>query len=264
MEQRVLGKTGIRIGTIGISSSYGADREVFEAALDRGCNYFTWGTFIRGRSKDFKTFMRGLAENGRRDRIVLGLISYSHSVFWGNRAIESALHQLRTDYIDTLILGYFSRRPPQRLIDWAQELKHRGVIRAIGMTTHNRNIVAPLAKEGVIDYFHIRYNAVHRGAEDDIFARLPAENGPGIVSFTATCWGKLVNGKKLPDGARVPTAGDCYRFVLANPMVDACMMGVRNMAMLEENLKEIEKGPMSTDELERMRKIGDHLYGKPR
>jgi hypothetical protein len=41
------------------------------------------------------------------------------------------------------------------------------------MTTHNHTTVVPLAKEGVIDYFHIRYNAVHRGAEEDIFAHLP-------------------------------------------------------------------------------------------
>jgi aryl-alcohol dehydrogenase-like predicted oxidoreductase len=117
MEQRLLGQTGITIGKVGVSSSYGADCAVFEAAPERGCNYFNWGTFIRGRSKKFKTFMRVLANNGRRDRVVLGLISYSHSVFWGNRAVDSALRQLRTDYIDTLILGYFSRRPPQRLID---------------------------------------------------------------------------------------------------------------------------------------------------
>ncbi len=264
MEQRLLGQTGIAVGKIGISSSFGADSAVFEAALERGCNYFNWGTFIRGRSKEFKKFMRVLGENGKRDKVVVGLISYSHSIFWGNRAIESALRQLRTDYIDTLILGYFSRRPPQRLLDWAQELKRKGVIRATGMTTHNRNIVVPLANEGVIDYFHIRYNAAHRGAEGDIFPHFSMETRPGIVSFTATCWGKLLKKKKLPEGMQVPTAGDCYRFVLTHSMVDACMMGVRNMAMLEENLREIEKGPLSKEELEIMRKIGNHVYGKPR
>ena len=60
------------------------------------------------------------------------------------------------------------------------------------------------------------------------------------------------------------TAGDCYRFVLANSMLDACMMGVRNMTMLEENLQEIEEGPLDTEQLDAMRRIGDHLYGKSR
>lgn len=264
MEQRLLGQTGITIGRVGISYSYGADCAVFEAALERGCNYYNWGTFIRGRSREFKKFMRVLAENGRRDKVVLGLICYSHSVFWGNRAVDSALRQLYTDYIDTLILGYFSKRPPQRLLDWAQGLKRKGVIRAIGMTTHNRKIIVPLAKEGVIDYFHIRYNAVHRGAEQEIFTHLDMERRPGLISFTATCWGKLLKEKKLPAGEQVPTAGDCYRFVLANPMLNACMMGVRNMTMLEENLGEIEKGSLDTEHLDAMRRIGDHLYGKSR
>ena len=264
MEQRALGRTGIVTGRVGISSSFGADCSVFEAALERGCNYFNWGTFIRGRSREFRKFMRVLAENGKRDKAVLGLICYSHSVILGNRAVDSALRQLHTDYIDTLILGYFSRRPAQRLLDWAQELKRKGLVRAIGMTTHNRNIVVPLAKEGLIDYFHIRYNAVHRGAEQDIFPHLPSKNSPGIVTFTATCWGKLLKGKRPPAGVQIPTAGDCYRFVLTHPMVDACMMGVKNMTMLEENLREIEKGPMGAEELEIMRTIGDHIYGKSR
>ena len=253
MEQRLLGQTGIAVGRVGISSSYGADCAVFEAALERGCNYYNWGTFIRGRSREFRKFMQVLSENGKRDKVVLG-----------NRAVHSALRQLHTDYLDTLILGYFPKRPPQRLIDWAQDLKHKGIVRAIGMTTHNRKVVAPLAKEGVIDYFHIRYNAVHRGAEQDIFPLLPQEKSPGIVTFTATCWGKLLDGTKLPAGFQAPSAGDCYRFVLAHPMVDACMMGVRNLSMLEENLRAIEKGPLCAEELEIMRRIGDHLYGKPR
>jgi len=264
MEQRSLGQTGITIGRIGISSSYGADCAVFEAALERGCNYFNWGTFIRGRSKEFRKFMQLIAENGKRDKIVLGLICYSHSVILGSRAVRSALFPLRTDYIDTIILGYFSKRPPQRLLDWSQELKRKGIIRAVGITTHNRKIVVPLAKEGIIDYFHIRYNAAHRGAEQDIFAHLNSETKPGIVSFTATCWGKLLKQKKIPAGEKVPTAGDCYRFVLSHPMVDACMMGVKNMTMLEENLRAIEKGSLEIEQLESMRKIGDHLCQKAR
>jgi len=47
-------------------------------------------------------------------------------------------------------------------------------------------------------------------------------------------------------------------------MLDACMMGVRNMTMLEENLRDIEEGPLDNEQLDAMRRIGDHLYGKSR
>lgn len=258
-EKRELGKTGIEVARIGISSSFGAGAEIYAAALERGCNYFTWGTFIKGRSGPFKTFVSQMAADGRRSELVIGLLSYSHSALLGDHFLKSALGQLGTDYLDGLILGYYPKRPPQRVLDWAVQARERGQVRAIGMTTHNRAVVMPLIEEGIIDYFHVRYNAVHRGAEQDIFPHLPSER-PGIVSFTATSWGQLLKQKKMVAGITAPSAGDCYRFVLARDEVDVCMMGVRNLQMLEDNLAEIEKGAMTPEELQRMQSIGAHLY----
>jgi predicted aldo/keto reductase-like oxidoreductase len=259
IERRKLGETGIEVARIGISSSFGADVSVYEQALERGCNYFTWGTFIKGRSTPFKSFVRQMCMSGRREEIVIGLLSYSHSSLLGDRFLRSALSQLGTDYIDGLILGYYPKRPPQRVLDWALKAKNSGMIRAIGLTTHNRGAVIPLVKERVIDYFHIRYNAVHRGAEQDIFPHL-GDSRPGIVSFTATSWGQLLKAKKMPAGTKVPTAGDCYRFALAQKEIDICMMGVKNLAMFKQNMAELEKGPLTPDELTYMQTIGDHLY----
>jgi predicted aldo/keto reductase-like oxidoreductase len=263
IEKRALGRTGIEVSRIGISSSFGADLSVFEYAFEQGCSYFTWGTFIKGRSNPFRTFVRQLTRSGKREELVIGLLSYSHSGMLGNHFLKSALSQLDTDYIDTLILGYYPRRPPQRVLDWALQVKAEGLVRAIGLTTHNRAMVIPLAREGVIDFFHIRYNAVHRGAETEIFAHLESlgEKRPGIVSFTATSWGQLLKQKKMKPGMQAASAGDCYRFVLARDEVDVCMVGVKNRAMLEQNLAAVAKGAMSSEELVRMRIIGDHLYG---
>lgn len=259
IEKRKLGSTGIEVARIGISSSFGAHADVFRAALDRGCNYFNWGTFIKGRSSAFKDFIRQLSREGKRQEVVIGLLSYSHSALLGDRFLKSALTQLGTDYVDGLILGYYPKRPPQRVLDWAAKVKQSGLVRAIGLTTHNRDVVVPLSKEGIIDYFHIRYNAVHRGAEQDIFPHLQSKR-PGLVSFTATSWGQLIKQKKMPPNTPLPSAGDCYRFVLARDEIDVCMMGVRDLTMFEDNMKVLEKGPMTPEELDRMRAIGDHIY----
>lgn len=161
-----------------------------------------------------------------------------------------------------MILGYYSSRPPARILDWAQEVREKGLVRAIGLTTHNRALVVPLAKEKIIDYCHIRYNAVHRGAEEDIFPEI-GEERPGLVSFTATSWGHLLQQKRMAEGEVAPSAGDCHRFVLARKEIDCCMMGVKNLAMLRKNLDEIEqKGPMSAKELADMAAIGDHIHGR--
>ena len=261
LQKRVLGQTDVVVSRIGISSSYGAEQPVYEEAFERGCSYFTWGTFVKGRSAPFKKFIRGVTSSGKREMLSIGLLSYSHSYILGDVFLQSALKKLGVDYIDGLLLGYYPKRPPQRILDWAMGVKEKGLVKAIGITTHNREMVVPLATENIIDYFHIRYNAVHRGAEEDIFAKTRDKN-ISLVSFTATCWGKLLNQKKMPDGNVPPTAGDCYRFVLAREEIDCCMMGVRNLSMLQQNLAELEKGPMSEDELVRMRKIGAYVYGR--
>ncbi len=263
MQRRTLGCSTLEVGRIGISSSFGAETGVYHEALERGCNYFNWGTFIKGRSAAFRTFFSEIVVDGKRDKVFLGLLSYSHSGLLGDIFLISALRKLGTDYVDGLVLGYYPKRPPQRVLDWAQKAKAQGMVRAIGMTTHNRRVVAPLAQEGLIDYFHVRYNAVHRGAEQDIFAR-STRPGPGLVSFTATCWGQLLKQKKMPPDMIAPAAGDCYRFVLSREEIDICMMGVRNQSMLRENLQIIEKGVMSAEELAYMHRIGDHIHGKPR
>lgn len=260
-ENRQLGKTGFAISRIGISSSFGAEKRVYEEAFDRGCNYFTWGTFIKGRSSPFRTFMNEVGRSGRRDRVILGLLSYSHSAFLGDMFLHSALKQLHTDYVDSLLLGYFSKRPPQRIIEWSQKAKEKGLIRAVGITTHNRKMVAQLMDEGGVDYFHIRYNAVHRGAEQEIFPYVK-ENSTGLVSFTATSWGQLLQQKKMPPGVAAPSAGDCYRFVITRNEIDCCMMGVKDIRMLQENFKHLEKGPMTEEELDWITGVGRHIYGR--
>ena len=40
-EQITLGRTGLRVGRLGLASSYGAPEAAFEEAFDRGCNYLS-------------------------------------------------------------------------------------------------------------------------------------------------------------------------------------------------------------------------------
>jgi len=60
------------------------------------------------------------------------------------------------------------------------------------------------------------------------------------------------------------TAVDCYRFVLSHPAVDVCMTGAKTLEQMRENLAVFDSGPMSEDELARMRRIGDHVHGRKR
>ena len=80
------------------------------------------------------------------------------------------------------------------------------------------------------------------------------------MAFTATSWKQLLNPKRIPPGERVPTATDCYRFVLSNPAVDVCMTGPANEAQADDALRAIDLGPMSEEELAWMRRVGDFIH----
>jgi predicted aldo/keto reductase-like oxidoreductase len=257
----ILGRTGLSVGRLGLASGYKAPTAAFEEAFERGCNYFTWGTIITGFSPRLRDALRNIARKGKRDRLVLAMFTYAHNNFFTERLLQKGLKSACLDYADILILGYFSKRPPQRLIDGARKMKEKGLIRFIGLSSHNRKLMAELAGEGDFDVFHVRYNAAHRGAESESFPAMRGDKRPGVVAFTATRWGKLFDPKKMPAGEAPPTAPDCYRFVLSNPAVDVCMMGTRTIEQMRENLAVLDRGPMSEEELARMRRIGDHVHG---
>jgi aryl-alcohol dehydrogenase-like predicted oxidoreductase len=142
-------------------------------------------------------------------------------------------------------------------------LKEKGLVRHLALSGHNRKVF-PTLLESPIDIFQVRYNAVNSGAEKDVFPFCKGENRPGIISFTATRWGQLLKESKMPPGEMPLTAKDCYRFVLSNPAVDVCMTGARSLEMMRENLETLESGPLSAEDMERIRRIGDYIYGKPR
>jgi aryl-alcohol dehydrogenase-like predicted oxidoreductase len=141
------------------------------------------------------------------------------------------------------------------------KLQSRGLARHLGLSTHQRPLAAQLASIETFGALHIRYNAEHRGAERDVFPRLPESNRPGIVSFTATSWGRLLDRKRAPQGEPVPTAADCYRFVLSNPAVDVCLTGPSNREHVMQSLEALDRGPMPPEEIAWMGRVGDAVRG---
>ncbi|MHB8054165.1 MAG: aldo/keto reductase [Candidatus Aminicenantales bacterium] len=257
----VLGRTGLSVGRLGVASGYKAPTAAIEEAFERGCNYFTWGTVVKGYTPQMRLALRNIAGKRRRDRLVLAMFTYAHNQFFTERLFRRGLKSAGLDYADVLILGYFSRRPPQRLIDGARRMKEKGLVRFLGLSSHNRKLIGKLAGEDDFDVYHVRYNAAHRGAENETFPFFLGEKRPGIVAFNATRVGKLLDPGKVPPGETPPTAPDCYRFVLSHPSVDVCMMGARTIEQMRENLSVLDRGPMSEEELARMRRIGDHVHG---
>jgi aryl-alcohol dehydrogenase-like predicted oxidoreductase len=262
-EPVILGKTGLLTGRLGISSSYGAPAAAFEEAFERGCNYFVLGSFMKGRSKEMIRAIQNITRKGERDKLVVCMMEYTHSRLIGKSHFYKGLKKLGLDHVEVLMLGYHPRRPGGAVMDLALTLQEKGVVRHLALSGHNRKLF-PKLLDSPIEIFQVRYNAVNSGAEKDVFPHVSGEQRPGIISFTATRWGQLLKESRMPPGETPLSASECYRFALSNPSVDVCMTGTRTAEMMRENLSVLDQGPLSPEEMARIRRIGDHIYGKPR
>jgi aryl-alcohol dehydrogenase-like predicted oxidoreductase len=238
-------------GPLGVSASYGVPAAAVERAFEHGVNYMYWGSM---RRRAFADALRHLAP--QRERFILVLQSYSRLASLVGWSVERGLRALHMDHADVLLLGMWNKPVPERIMDAARRLRERGLVRFLAVSSHQRPLVPKLAAGSDFDILHFRYNAAHPGAESDIFPHLPESNRPGMVAYTATSWGQLLKPGKMPRGERVPSASDCYRFVLTRPEVDLCMTGPANSGQMDEALKALQLGPMNEEELAWMRRAG--------
>jgi aryl-alcohol dehydrogenase-like predicted oxidoreductase len=255
---RVLGRSGLTVGRLGLGSSYGAPSSAYEQAFERGCNYFYWGSARRDGMGDA---IRRLAGQDRNSFVVV-LQSYSRHGLLLRRRIESGLRQLNLDYADILLLGWHNHPLSPRLMEGALALQQRGRVRHIAVSGHNRPMFQQFARDLRLQVLMMRYNAAHRGAEKEAFPYVERQGEPraGVVCYTATRWGTLVDPRHTPQGLRTPTAVDCYRFVLTNPVVDVCLTGPSSAEQMEANLKALELGPLLEEEMQWMRQVGDNVH----
>ncbi|MFO0589631.1 MAG: aldo/keto reductase [Polyangiaceae bacterium] len=248
---------GKKIFRLGIAANYGIDEGGVRAAMDRGVNLFLWTAKRKGLEKPLRE-----AIAGRRDQVAVVAFVNIGFFGWGvRRGAESLLKALGTDHIDVLQLGWvgvgsaWTSATERELV----HLRETGKARAIGISIHDRPRAGKLAETSPLDQLMIRYNAAHPGAEREIFPHLK-DGKPTILAYTATSWRRLLKKPSGWDGP-VMTAGDCYRFQLSNPHVDLAWTGPANRQQLEENLKALEKGPLTDEEQKWMRAFGKAVHG---
>jgi len=258
-----LGQTGLSVSRLGIGSSWVGSERFIEEAVEQGINYLYWGSIRR------PAFGRAIRNVARRNRagIVLTVQSYSRVAALMAPSVEIALRRAGVEYFDFLLLGMWNQPPRQALVDAALRLRAQGKVRHLMLSTHNRPSLQGHFRDfeagrSPFDVFMLRYNAVHRGAERDVFPHLPAQRPPGLIAYTATRWGHLLDPAKMAPGQSPPLASDCYRFALSHPAVSLVLCGPANREQMQEAIRALDAGPLTADETARMQRIGDHVYGR--
>ena len=261
-ERRALGRTGLTVGPFAIGGGYGIGEDAVASAFDQGINAFFWAPWM----PTYRALERGLRRllPAHRDEIVLMTAAYSWLLPGSiERSVTNHLRHLGTDHIDVFLLGFVLRESQGRALEDLARLKERGLVRAIGFSSHDRPMIRRMAERWPgIDVLMVRYNAAHRGMETDILPHLDGLDGRGLIAFNALKHGAMLRRPRgWPADRPLPSARQCYRFALSQPRVHLCLAGPKGTEQLTELLRAASEGPLTPDELSFMQAFGDARHG---
>jgi aryl-alcohol dehydrogenase-like predicted oxidoreductase len=223
-------------------------------AVARGVNYLNWCGYDDGLARALR---EGRVE---RQRVVLAMQLESRDGPGAARELAESCRTLGTDRIDVVTFYYVEDEAewaeivaPGGALEALDEARRTGRVGLVGMTTHQRKLGARSVESGKLELLMIRYNAAHRGAEQDVFPVTDRLRVP-VVAFTAQRWGWLRQRTPSdPPGSAPPPAREWYRFVLAQPSVSVVLMAPANRQELEDDLSLLEdwRAPRA-EELDRL------------
>jgi len=251
-----------RLGLATRGNTHLASQDVVHA-IDQGINYLNWCGHPDGMSQAIRQL-----SSRQRDQIVIATQFYARRQDQARRELNQLLDRLDTNWIDVLTFYYVETEDEWETIsgkDGAlgviQQARDEGIVRLIGLTTHQRKLAARRAKRQEASLLMIRYNAAHRGAEQEVFPVTAPLNIP-VVAFTGLRWGALLKSTaEDPSQAIPPTAEDCYRFVLSNSAVSVGLTAPNDRVELEENLNLLnDRRPLTEQEMKQLRDHGDRVH----
>ena len=260
--ESAFGKPVCRLGLAARGDSRLVADDVLEA-VERGVSFLNWPAGSEGpRAADGMS--SAIASLGReREKVVVCIQLAARSAKQAADELRCVLAALRTDYVDVATFYYVEHADewkaiiaPGGALEYCRAAKADGLIRRIGLTSHQRPLAAEMAASGLVDVLMIRYNAAHRGAERDIFGVTRARSIP-VVAYTALRWRALLRPTRDdPPGFELPRAAAWYRFVLQSESVAVVLAAPNDRAELLEDLEVLEAtGPLASAEYEQ---LADH------
>ena len=179
---RTLGKSGLKVSSVGYGCMITSDATVISRAVDMGITYFDTA---RGYQSGNNERMVGAALKGARNRIVLSSKSEAKTASQAILELDTSLKELGTDYLD---IWYMHSRDtaaaiPDELVTVWDNAKQQGKIRHIGISTHKPNdIVDRVLAVGKFEVLLSTYSFAIGAANDPAYKRLTADN-IGLVAM---------------------------------------------------------------------------------
>ena len=237
---KILGKTGLKVTTVGFGCMITSDGSVVERAADMGITYFdTARNYQSGNNER----MVGAALKRKRKDIVLSTKTEGRGKDDALAQLDTSLKELGTDFVDIWYL-HGKTRPEDvtdDLIEAQQIAKKAGKIRFAGVSTHSgqKELIPWLATNPNIDVILTQYNFSMEPFMNDAIEQA-AKAGKGVVAmkvmaggFRRAQPGNLTQERLKREGAMTAA----LKWVLKNPNVATTIPSMTDMEQLEDNVK---------------------------
>lgn len=285
MKYRILGRTGLKVSEVGLGGEWfnGLSEEesirIVDAAEQNGVNYID--IFMpQAPTRDHL----GAALKGRREKFLIQghlctvyedeQYTRTRDIEKTKRSFEDLLHRLQTDYIDIGMIHYVDSEEDFQtvfggeIIEYAKELKEKGIVRYLGMSSHNPHIAKKAAETGLIDVLMFSINPAYdlESPETDIYDLMDfkgmGENGwvvdearqelysycesagLAITVMKPLAAGTLLSAETSPFGVAM-TVPQCIQYALDRNGVKCVIVGCHSV---EEVLQAVRYDQLSEQE----------------
>jgi aryl-alcohol dehydrogenase-like predicted oxidoreductase len=235
---RTLGKTGLKVTTLGFGCMITSDGSVVERAADLGITYFDTARGYQGGNNER---MVGAALKKRRKDVVLSTKTEANDKQGALDQLDTSLKELGTDYVDIWYLH--GKSAPAAVSDGLMEAlaaaRKSGKARFVGVSTHSgqQELMPWLAKNPNIDVILTSYNFTMQPFMNSVIEEA-AKAGKGIVAMKVMAGGLRraggANRERLSrDGALVAA----LKWVIRNSNVGTTIPSMTDMDQLDANLR---------------------------
>ncbi len=235
LNYRVLGKTGLKVTTVGFGCMITTDPSVIVRGLDMGITYFDTA---RGYQHGNNERMVGAALKGRRKDIVLSSKSEAGTPAEATAELETSLKELGTDYLDIWYIHSKDKptQVPDELVEAWSKAKQQGKIRHIGLSTHSPNeMVDRILEIGKIEVVLATYNFTMGDTRDAAFERI-SRAGLGLVAMKVMAGGLKARNPK-PQMQRPKAGLAALKWAIRKPYFATAIPSMTDVEQLEMNFQ---------------------------
>ncbi|HXN48464.1 MAG TPA: aldo/keto reductase [Bryobacteraceae bacterium] len=237
---RTLGKTGLKVTSVGFGCMITSDASVIARAADAGINYFDTARVYQSGNNER---MVGAALKGKRQQIYLSTKTGAQDKAGALAHLDTSLKELGTDHVDIWYLHgkQTAAQLTDDLLEAQQIAKQAGKIRFAGVSMHSGHseVIPAAIQSGKIDVILISYNFAMGSTLDELVAKAKAA-GVGVVAMKVMAGGfrRLKEGD--PNGAILKREGAmaaALRWVLKNPDIGTTIPSMTDADQFEDNFK---------------------------